>query len=221
MRERPHHWDTSLTGLAINAWWLREPVFLPCDLTAFEASFAIELEQGDGSLTGEAVVRLWVAAFLKWPRAIKAWRVAAPRVERGVSARSRLSSWASAARSVAKACSGHQDTVMHDSISAGRMAAVMGAQVFLQKVGQCLRNGNGDGLKGHVVTLGKQQQAFHVTSDTGVWAEILKADTTSANPLAIHWPIGLQRLSGIFLGVLWNYLGGVLGPRRAGALEEG
>ncbi len=103
-----------------------------------EQALELEVAGGDSCLDKNALLWLWAAAYMRWPEAIKAWTKATA-TERGASAcssRWRAEDWARASASVAKVVSGKAMEWIHDSISTGRMAQVMGAQVFLQWVCQ-------------------------------------------------------------------------------------
>ena len=125
VHELRKEWSKELKATAANSWWLCQQEVEPCDLTAFDGAFELEVAGGNMLLGQDSLLRLWAAAFMKWPLAIASWSAAA------ASARSERD-WARAAGQVARAVDGNAMDFMHASISKGRMAPLMGAQSFLQ-----------------------------------------------------------------------------------------
>ncbi len=62
-------WSWELRAVAQHGKFLND--MTPCDLTAFIK--AADEIVGDGEVTGHALLRMWVAAFIKLPTAVAAW----------------------------------------------------------------------------------------------------------------------------------------------------
>ncbi|NBU65619.1 MAG: hypothetical protein EBS29_14120 [Chloroflexia bacterium] len=63
-------WPWELQMVAIHGWMLSH--MCPCDLDAFLATAPRIVGQGS-RLNGRALLHLWAAAFLKWPKAVGIW----------------------------------------------------------------------------------------------------------------------------------------------------
>ena len=169
VHELRKEWSEELKATAANSWWLCQQEVEPCDLTAFDGAFELEVAGGNMLLGQDSLLRLWAAAFMKWPLAIASWSAAA------ASARSERD-WARAAGQVARAVDGNAMDFMHASISKGRMASLMGVQSFLQRLGQChkIEQGQQHGSASIIVRLGKTQLQCRLSDSPAVWKEILR-----------------------------------------------
>ena len=154
--------------------------------------FYLSLSFPRGCLDAAALLRLWAAAYMKWPPAIDAWQrghahLGGPGVSAGpcggdsVSAAPRADDWSSIGMEVVQSLSGKTLGAMHEAISAGRMASTMGAQIFFQRLGQLEPIGNSNKRKRtaetHVV-LGKLQEKFRVVHIPDVWSELFRVART-------------------------------------------
>ena len=171
-------WARELKATAANAEWIAE-LPEPCDLAAFGAAFEEEVTAGDGRLSNDAMLRLWAAAYMKWPEAVEAWRAAIAAEfseDRGVSARS-AAAWAQASARVAAAVNGKTMPDMHSAISRGSAASSMGAQIWLRRLGVCTSAGAKRKRDGEpdVVHVGKGQTALRVDPAGGaaMWKAVL------------------------------------------------
>lgn len=68
LRNVPKKWPKPLALVAKNSWWLLELALV--DIDAFDAAYAGELAASSGALDVPAMVRLFVAAFLKIPAVV-------------------------------------------------------------------------------------------------------------------------------------------------------
>ena len=125
-----------------------------------------------------ALLRLWVAAYSKWPPAVEAWMAGHSGL--GVSAGPRADEaeeWSRVGEEVVQSLGGKNFDAMHVAIAVGRMASMMGAQIFFQKLGQLQLVANPLKRKRAAdtqVLLGKLQHKFLVKPCADAWKEIFE-----------------------------------------------
>jgi hypothetical protein len=209
-------WPRPLRMVAIHGWMLSH--MCPCDCEAF-LSCAPRLVGPGGCLNGRALLHLWVAAFLKWPKAIRIWASMVADGVPGVSVGSPESiagGYAKMSLELARQCDSDDMAWVHKQITTGRHRALFGLPIWLSKLGMIStgerqKQGQADAGEAAMaeieVTLGLPQKTYTVVADTVVWKELLavvaKFDATHASGFPV--PRNIQE-SRNFVSVLQDFL---------------
>ena len=194
VHEHDPEWGWELRAVAEHGWFLQ--LMSPCDVDAFMkyADTTFSTISSVGYLDGHALLRLWIAAVLKWPRAVEEWGRA-------------MAAWQPTAKSyldalmlVAGCIEDEPMEWTHEQISGGNQNLWFGPQALLRRLGIAKDASSSVecGAAG-VVASGPADASPHPPAEAGVGSETSAASDDQPPPADILTEARLGRGGKFFL----------------------